>query len=240
MWAEVPITLRESPPQSYDDPQHFIGRWAVQFADSSDPAVAVFDKAGGTRGIDRNQVRGTFLTTTGDYRYLSGGVTRRRLTLSGFDGAHAFLFHGELDEHGAIKGDFYSGNWYRTSWEAKPDAAAKLPDAFQQTHWTGRLSVDELTFNDLDGNKVSLGDPRLAGKCRIIELFGSWCPNCHDAGAYLSELHEKYKSNGLTIIGLAFEITGDFAQDVQQVRRFMTRNHAAYPILIRQCPCSIA
>jgi thiol-disulfide isomerase/thioredoxin len=233
--------MRESKPVSFDDPARIVGRWAVRFADSPDLAVAIFEKLGGTGGADRNSdqkmggtnwVQGTFLTTTGDYRYLSGGVDDGQLKLSCFDGAHAFLFHAEIDESGKLQGDFCSGNWYRTTWEAILDDNAKLPDAFRQTRWTGKLTLDELEFIDLTGRKVSLGDPQLAGTCRIIELFGSWCPNCHDAGAYLSQLHEKYESKGLKIVGLAFEITGDFEQDVEQVRKFMSRNHTSYPILI--------
>ena len=36
-------------------------------------------------------------------------------------------------------------------------------------------------------------------------MFGSWCPNCHDAAEYLVELDRRYRSRGLSILGLAFE-----------------------------------
>jgi len=38
----------------------------------------------------KNKLTGTFLTTTGDYRYLDGIVTGDSLKLSTFDGAHAY------------------------------------------------------------------------------------------------------------------------------------------------------
>ena len=208
------------------DPTRYLGRWVVRFADSEDPAVAVF-----VRDSSANQVQGTFLTTTGDYRYLAGKVVDGKLRLSCFDGAHAFLF--EAQEHdGHLTGSFHSGNWYQTTWTATPDAQASLPDAFAQTEWTDKVQLDELSFPDLQGRLVSLADPDLAGKCQIIEVFGSWCPNCHDAGEYLTELNQKYKGKGLSIVGLAFELTGDFAIDSAQVQKFKDRNGTEYPVLI--------
>ncbi|MGI9516704.1 MAG: TlpA family protein disulfide reductase [Pirellulaceae bacterium] len=225
--AVVPVIGSRPTEQPWEDPSKFVGRWSVHFADSEDPAVGVFEKAEGS-----NQVLGTFLTTTGDYRYLAGGVRDGRLQLSCFDGAHAFLFRADVGSDGSLTGTFKSGNWYETQWTARLDAEATLPDAFTQTVWTDKVALSELRFPDLDGNVVALDDERFAGKCRIIEVFGSWCPNCHDAGVYLSELHEKYGDRGLSITGLAFELTGDFETDVAQVRRFADRNDTAYPMLI--------
>ncbi len=39
-----------------------------------------------------SELTGTFLTTTGDYRYLQGSVSGNKLYLSTFDGGHAFIF----------------------------------------------------------------------------------------------------------------------------------------------------
>ena len=72
----------------------------------------------------------------------------------------------------------------------------------------------------------------LAGTVRIVEVFGSWCPNCHDAAAYTVELDRRYGPRGLRILGLAFELTGMFQRDVRQVRKFVERHEVKYPILI--------
>ena len=225
--ASVPCRAERYQPTSWDDPARFVGRWAVRFSDSEDTAVGIFEKASGS-----NQVLGTFLTTTGDYRFLAGGVRDGRLTLSCFDGGHAFLFEVDSLTDGSLQGSFHSGNWYQDRWTAVRDDDIRLPDAFSQTVWTDKVSPGDLKFPDLSGQLVSLDDDRFGGKCRIIEVFGSWCPNCHDAGVYLSELHEKYADRGLSIVGLAFELTGDFETDVAQVRTFIRRNRTQYPILI--------
>ena len=224
--AIVPARAERREAPSWENPTVFLGRWSVRFADSEDKAIAVIQPSENDNGVNA-----TFLTTTGDYRYLQGGVIGGELTLSCFDGAHAFLFKMRLvnDE---LKGVFYSGNWYQVSWDAVLDPSASLPDAFQQTQWTQQVPLASLSFPDLSGDLKSLSDPDYAGDCRIIELFGSWCPNCHDAGQYLSELDEKYGDRGLSILGLAFELTGEFEADAEQVRRFAKRNRTQYPLLI--------
>ncbi len=225
--ATVSVTIQPWEPISWTDPKDICGRWSVKFADSDDRAVAVFSQA-----ADKHEVFGTFLTTTGDYRYLAGGVRSGHFTLSCFDGAHAFLFQARLNDNGSLEGQFRNGNWYQTGWTAQRDEQAALPDAFQQTHWTDRAALADLKFPNVQGEMVALDDERLSGKCRIIEVFGTWCPNCHDAAAYLAELHEKYGDQGLAITGLAFEMTGDFQRDARQVQRFAEKTGTRWPVLI--------
>lgn len=224
--ASVPCVAFRDGPREYDDPDRFVGRWLVNFADSDDPAVGVFQ-----RHLDSQQVVGTFLTTTGDYRYLFGGVHDGTLQLTCFDGGHAFLFKAKLVE-GNLTGDFWSGNWYHDSWTASSDPEASLPDGFAQTVLNRAHSLSELEFPDTNGARISLGDPALRGKVTLIEVFGSWCPNCHDEAAYLKELHARYGPRGLKVVGVAFELTGDFARDAHQVKTYAKRFEVDYPILI--------
>ncbi len=203
------------------------GRWLVKFSSSEDPAVGIFETKSAT-GV----ALGTFLTTTGDYRFLEGDWDGRRLRLSCFDGAHAFLFEAELGEDGNLAGDFWSRDSWHETWTARRDSNARLPDAFTQTQWNERVDFAALKFPDVDGKVRSLADAEFAGQARIIEVFGTWCPNCNDAVRYLVELHDKYGDRGLSIVGLAFEHTGDFTRDARQVRRFAQRYGVKYPLLV--------
>lgn len=206
-------------------PKSIAGRWRVKFAGEADEAVAVFG------GGDRRDLRGTFLTTTGDYRFLAGLADDRGLTLSCFDGSHAFLFDAELQPDGSLKGDFWSGATYHDTWTAVRDDAAALPDPFGLTKFTGTATeLDALQFEDATGAKKKLAD--FPGKARIIEVFGTWCPNCLDATHLLTELHGKYGSRGLSIVGLAFEVTGDAERDRKQVALYAKRHGVNYPLLI--------
>jgi thiol-disulfide isomerase/thioredoxin len=205
------------------------GRWAVDFSSEELPAVGIFE----TVQANQPHVRGTFLTAKGDYRYLAGRTfDDGSLELSCFDGAHAFLFKAKLQEDGTLAGDFWSrDNWHET-WTARRDETAALPDPMRLTRWQEAVSLEALRFPDPDGRVWSLADPALAGKARIIEVFGTWCPNCNDATRYFLELQERFGSRGLSILALAFELTGDFERDAGQVQRYREHHGIEYPILV--------
>lgn len=205
----------------------FAGRWTVRFEKSDEPAVGIFEVDERT-GV----ATGTFLTTLGDYRFLAGHAAGGRMSISCFDGAHAFLFEAELQPDGTIRGDFWSRDTWHETWTARRDDDAELPDGFLLSRSNPNASLDELTFPDLEGRQRSLGAPEFAGRARIVQLFGSWCPNCRDETLYLVELHRRYKARGLSIIGLAFELTGDFHRDAAQVRTYARGHGITYPLLI--------
>lgn len=213
------------------------GRWAARFTDPEGetyPAVGEFAQRG-------NRLFGTFLTETGDYRYLHGEVDRRSFYLATFDGSHAFLFKGEVTEPEAgaaqpgqklIKGDFWSGTRWHESWTARRDPNAKLPDADRLTFLKPGYERFDFRFPDPDGQPVSLSDARFEGKPVVVTLAGSWCSNCHDEAAFLAELYEKYRGNGLEIVALMYEHHGDFEAAARQVRRFREKFGIEYPTLI--------
>jgi thiol-disulfide isomerase/thioredoxin len=219
--AEKPVTKASKNAQQ----ESFTGRWAVQFSSSNDPAVGIIKKNG-------DRLLGTFLTTTGDYRFLDGTSKNGELQLSCFDGAHAFLFKAKLTDDGSLKGDFWSSSTWHETWTATRNDQASLPDDFKQTKIRSAVKLDSMQFKDLNGKLTTLDDARFSGQARIIYEFGSWCPNCHDAAAYFSELEKKYSGKGLSIVGLAFELTGDFERDAGQVRKYLKRHGSTYPVLV--------
>ncbi|UCE01568.1 MAG: TlpA family protein disulfide reductase [Candidatus Latescibacterota bacterium] len=204
------------------------GRWAVDFSSEELPAVGIFEMQ-----ENQSHVRGTFLTAKGDYRYLAGRTfDDGSLELSCFDGAHAFLFKAKLQDDGTLAGDFWSRDTWHETWTARRDETAALPDPMRLTRWQEAVSLEALRFPDPDGRVWSLADPALAGKARIIEVFGTWCPNCNDATRYFVELQERFGSRGLSIVALAFELTGDFERDAAQVQRYREYHGIEYPILV--------
>ena len=207
----------------------YVGKWSVKFSESEDPALGVFS----IRKTDKAPW-GTFLTTTGDYRFLTVQPPAKPdcVELSVFDGAHAFLFRMQRKQDGTLAGDFWSGNSWHETFAGKLDPKAELPDAFRLSTVLKDVNLNDIKYPDLDGKLTSLGDPKFAGKARLIQVFGSWCPNCHDAALYLSELQKKYGSRGLSIVGLAFEHTGEFDRDVEMVKRYIKRHNTQYPVLL--------
>jgi len=201
------------------------GRWAVQFTSDENVSVGIFRAGPGG-------AQGTFLTTLGDYRFLGGAFDGERLRLSCFDGAHAFLFDAKLQEDGTLSGDFWSRDSWHEKWTAKRDEKAALPDPFGLTEWKGKGVFEKLAFPDLAGKQRSMTDPEFVGKARLVVLFGSWCPNCHDESDYLVELDGRFRSRGLKIQGLAFEFGDTFERNADVVKKYAKHHGIEYPLLI--------
>ncbi len=66
----------------------------------------------------------------------------------------------------------------------------------------------------------------------MVNVFGSWCPNCNDEAPLLAEWYRRYRDRGLEIVGLAYEFTGDPERDRRLVRRFAKRYGIDYPLLL--------
>jgi peroxiredoxin len=203
------------------------GRWSVIFVNNNipDTSVAEFKQQG-------NHVTGTFLTATGDYRYQEGVVRNDSLFLSCFDGGHAFLFAARIDNNKKISGGYrYSGATFKEDWTAMKNAHAVLSfdaSAMYLKHGEERL---DFTFNDLDGKPVSINDKRFKNKVVVVQLMGSWCPNCMDETAFLTEYYNKNRQRGFEVIALAYEYSTDLVRSTKSLRKFQQRFNVQYPML---------
>jgi thiol-disulfide isomerase/thioredoxin len=213
---------QEEPP-SYN----ISGRWSVLFRGVHDSTLAVgeFKQLG-------DHVKGTFLTSTGDYRYLEGRVNADTLRLSTFDGGHAYSFESKILNDHVMTGFFYAGAVSVESWVAEKNENAKLPDEFSLTHLKDSAKAFlHFRFNDLNGHIVSLSDPSFKDKVVIIQILGSWCPNCMDETKFLAPWYIKNKSRGVEVVGLAYERTTSFTDAKRLLLPFITRFDVTYPIL---------
>lgn len=204
------------------------GRWETNFS----PGIADSSKAIGVFYQKENGVvTGTFLTPSGDYRFLEGCVTRDSLFLSCFDGSHAFLFMARVSEN-EMNGVFLSGNHSKENFTAIKNEKYTLPDPYTLTFL--KKGYDRLDFSlpDLDSNLVSLKDDRFKNKVVLVQIMGSWCPNCMDESAFFSKVYNQYHAKGLEIVGIAFEKTVDFSKSVSNVKRLKDKYHITYPLVI--------
>jgi len=207
--------------------KNITGRWAVKFAKSKpgESSIAEFNQAG-------NKLTGTFLNPTGDYRYLEGVVKKDSLLLSCFDGGHAFLFTAKIDDDKNISdGMFFSGAVYKENWTAIKDAHAKVPaESVAMYVKPGEESL-HFTFKDLDGKPVSIQDERFKNKVVVVQLMGSWCPNCMDETAFLSDYYNRNRHRGIEIIALAYEYSTDWERSIKSLKKFQNRYSVAYTVL---------
>ncbi|MBU2938785.1 TlpA family protein disulfide reductase [Lacinutrix sp. C3R15] len=180
-----------------------------------------------------NKVTGTFLTTTGDYRYLEGVVDGDQMKLSTFDGAHAFLFTARVTDSTMI-GTFYSGNHWKEPFIATRNDTYELPDANSLTFLKEGYDKIAFSFPDGAGNMVSLEDTRFKDKVVLVQIMGTWCPNCLDETKYFSEYYKANKEKGLEIVALAFEYVRTNDDAFKNINRLKKRIGIEYPILLAQ------
>ena len=214
----------------------YSGRWEAYFGVEGDDidkpnAIGVFEQ-------DGNKITGTFMTETGDYRYLEGCVTEGGFSLNTFDGAHAFRFDvSDADLAGfegkkGISGTFYSGKHYQEKWFAVRNDSVSLRSPEELTYLNPGYDGLAFTFPDVDGKDVSLTDSIFQNKAVIVQIMGSWCPNCLDESKLYSQWYKKYRSQGLEIVALAFEKHTEFDKASASVTRLADRLDIQYPMLI--------
>ncbi|MCJ8166592.1 TlpA family protein disulfide reductase [Pontibacter sp. E15-1] len=211
-------------PAAYD----FGGKWEVVFTDkegNSYNAIGVFEQ-------NNNTVTGTFLTETGDYRYLEGQAEGKTLRLSTFDGNHAYLFTAKPSGDSTLLGEFYSGMSGYESWTAKRNANAKLASADTLTYLKEGYETLSFTFPNLEGKPVSLSDEKYRGKVVLVQLLGSWCPNCLDETQFLIPYYNQHKDRGMEIIGLGFERSPEFGKAAARLQKMKSRLDINYDLLV--------
>ncbi|RRA98949.1 peroxiredoxin family protein [Larkinella rosea] len=203
------------------------GTWATTFRSETDSTVSVgiFEQKG-------NKLTGTFLTTTGDYRYLEGNVVGDSLLLSTFDGTHLYLFKARRKPDNTLVGGYWSGESGYESWTARFDPKAKLPDATSLTYLKPGYKTIAFTFPDLKGKPVSLTDARFKNKVVVVQILGSWCPNCMDETNFLSPWYKKNKNRGVEIVGLAYEKSAELAESAPKIQRMIDRFKIDYPVVL--------
>lgn len=210
--------------------QDVTGTWETVFSKDieGDEYVAkgIFKQAG-------SKVTGTFRTTTGDYRYLEGVIDGDTMKLSTFDGAHAFLFTAKVSDS-TMEGTFYSGNHWKEPFVAKRNADFELPSANDLTFLKEGYDSLDFSFPDEDGNMVSLSDERFNNKVVIVQIMGTWCPNCLDESKYYTKYYQANAERGLEIVALAFEYAKTEDKAFASIKRLRDKLDIAYPILLAQ------
>ncbi|MEO0732009.1 MAG: TlpA disulfide reductase family protein [Bacteroidota bacterium] len=203
------------------------GTWATTFSDEDGPYPGIAELT-----QNRNELRGTFRTETGDYRYLEGTVQADKAYLSVFDGSHAFLFEALIKEDGTLSGTFRSGRHFLANWTATRDDQATLTSPDELTQMKEDIPL-AFAFSTPEGDTISLDDPALAGKPKLIKITGTWCPNCREEAEFLKEYLANNDVGDLEVLALAFERYGaDDDRSRAAIRRYREAMDIPWPVLL--------
>lgn len=204
----------------------FNGTWEVTFqpgTNDEEKAIGIF-KAG-----KDTEISGTFLTETGDYRFLAGNRSGLNFSMSTFNGSWAMLFDAELQSD-TLRGKFYSGISYATDWIAVRNPEAKLRNEASLTYVVNDQKVHTAEMTQLNGKAFSLKP--FEGKVTVFQIMGTWCPNCLDEVQFMNKLHESYGQYGLEIIALAYEVGTDEKQTRKKLKVFKKKIGMEYDLVL--------
>ncbi len=208
------------------------GKWKTDFiGDDGKPSVGVgvFEQNG-------SQVTGTFLRTSGDYRFMQGNVSGDSLFLSYFDGSAVYLMKAKVNSNNSFSGIFYSGFSGKRIVNGLLDSKATLPDLKSLTRLKEGTNSIQISLPSPSGQIISLSDDRFKNKVVVVELMGSWCPNCLDESRYLAPFYKKNQSKGIEMLGIAFEYSSDLKISGPKIENFRKRIGIDYPIVFAGQP----
>jgi len=206
----------------------FDGTWETTFYSQDGketPAVGIFKAEEGI-------LKGTFLTKTGDYRFLDGYTVQDTMHVYTFDGNHIYKLKALRENDSILKGEYWSGKTSYKTFVSKKNDTASLPDANSLTYLKDGYEQIDFSFPDLEGKQVRLTDEKYDGKVVVLQIFGTWCPNCMDETRFLSDWYRKNADQGVEIIGLAYEIKPDFDYARDRVLTMKEKLDVPYDFLI--------
>ncbi|MBK7870201.1 MAG: TlpA family protein disulfide reductase [Saprospiraceae bacterium] len=203
------------------------GRWEVAFS----PGTEDQEKGIGEFVQKGNDLGGTFMTEVGDHRFLEGTIQGDKLYLSAFDGSHAYLFEAKIQPDSSLFGTWWSGKHYTTTWTARRNSEFRLANADSLTYLNPGYDQFTFAFKNPDGKTVTLEDPQYQSKIKIVQIMGTWCPNCRDETEFLLDYIKNNPNENLELIALAFERHKDESKALAAIRKYKEFFGIDYEIL---------
>jgi thiol-disulfide isomerase/thioredoxin len=183
-----------------------------------------------------SKIDAAILRVDGDTGTLSGNFNDGKFILSHFTGERPFYVEVTPQSDGSLQVRISSFHDTQNLIALRPAEAraknlAPPDDPTQHTKLKDPSQPLRFSFPDLNGRIVSNTDEQFQGKVVLVNITGSWCPNCHDEAPFLEELYRKYHAQGLEIVALDFE-QAEQLKSLSRARAFIKRYGIEYTYLI--------
>jgi thiol-disulfide isomerase/thioredoxin len=182
------------------------------------------------------QAQASILRIDGDTGTLSGRYRDGVFRLSHFAGERPLLLEATPRPNGGLDLVLTDPNGQKRLQALRPDVAKAQgvgapsdPKTF--TRVKDPNAPFRFSFPGLDRKVVSNTDPRFKGKVVVVNIMGSWCPNCHDEAPYLAQLYKSHRQRGLEVVALDFE-QPEQLQEPTRLRAFLARYGVNYTVLL--------
>jgi peroxiredoxin len=123
------------------------------------------------------------------------------------------------------------GIYNNVKFEGVKDSKAELPDPYALTYLKPGYEKLDFKLPDLNGKLVSLSDEKYKGKVVIVEIIGTWCPNCTDQTQFLSPWYKANKDRGVEAVAVGFEQKDDLEYAKYTLGKLRDKYDIQYDIL---------
>ena len=179
------------------------------------------------------EVSAAILRVDGDTGATTGVYKNGKFELSHFSGFRPNVLEITLLKNGDLD-ILQNGKTKLAAVRADVAQSRGIPlpaDPGQHTRVKDASEPFRFSFPDLNGKLVANTDARFKNKVVLVEVSGSWCPNCHDEAPFLVDLYRRYHDRGLEIVTLSFE-EADQLQDPVRLRAFVKKYGIEYTVLL--------
>ncbi len=233
---KIPVTIEKTTPHSNIDIQKmkdFPSKWKIKIQAQN----KVYDAAGTFQfysNASLPHITGSIATPYGDLGNMNGYLTQDSLFLSVFNGSFATqiyskVFYNHLsDKADSLKGYIYYGNWDVEKFTAMPDKNIDLKNEIPlQSIFSDTAFTLHHTWTDIDGKVIRID----TNKAIVIQMMGTWCPNCADESKLFSEWYKNLFPN-VQIIALAVERTYDAQKAIALLKQYKEKLNIPYPVVL--------
>jgi thiol-disulfide isomerase/thioredoxin len=190
------------------------------------------------------KVSAGILRVDGDTGTLTGRYVDNKFVLNTFDGGRGFHLELVPESAGKLSLLYYGIHSKEQQLialrpaEARAQGIGEPTDPEKHTRMKDPSEPLRFSFPNLAGQTVSNTDAKFRGKVVLVNITGSWCPNCHDEAPFLEELYKKYRSLGLEIVALDFE-EAEQVKDPTRLPAFVKKYGLEYTYLIAGTPAEL-
>jgi peroxiredoxin len=228
--APYPFRAKRFTPASADasNVPAIAGLWNVQVKSSKgESAWQLIVRQSGA------EASAAILRVDGDTGTLTGRYAEGRFVLSHFSGARPLRLELTPRDDGTLA---VRQNKDEPLMAVRSELAHArgLPEPSDPSQFTSVKDPTEplrFSFPDLNGRLVANSDERFRGKVVLVNITGSWCPNCHDEVPFLVDLYRRYRNRGFEIVGLSFEEAAQL-KNPTRLKAFIKRYGVEYPVLL--------
>ena len=195
-----------------------------------------------------SNVAATILRVDGDTGTLAGTYRNGKFVLSHFQDVRPAVLEITLGSDGSLALSLFgphvgAGPGQQsvslTAWRPSEEKKLPTPDDFSQhTSLKDPSEPFRFSFPDLNGKLVSNSDAQFKDKVVLVNITGSWCPNCHDEAPFLADLYRKYHAQGLEIVALDFE-EAEQAKTLHRLHVFIQKYGIGYTYLLAGDPSEV-